>query len=493
MKINRNRNSGAINWQAGLLALLLFVSGVGLFLLTCKPQAHALSKLSSSLGLRNPGASSVMSGQIDGPSMPSIDLIPKLTEKTTILLMGVDSNGLNTDPFAGTRTDTMMLVSINPVENKVGVVSIPRDSRVRIPNHGVDKINSAHAFGGAELSMQTVREAFGIPVDHYIEVDTGGLKKLFEILGPVEVLVEKEMHYVDHAAKLTVDLKPGLQTLSPAQTEQYLRFRHDARGDIGRIERQQWFLRQAAKKFKEPQIVLKLPQLVCLAYQCVRTDLSVQDVLSISAFAKDFPQERVVTAMLPGEGQMINGGSYWVADAIAGQTMFSRILGTSAFIQSASEFPTPQELSLPEDELPTPDSHLTLDYNNKKPLSVGIKYPKGCDQLSQALSEQLSQAGFKVKYRYRIAESDCQHELLVQQSMRANDDETNKIYQLVPELQSFPLSLAIEARPYTDFTLVLSPQTQIPSVCRNFVSPSIQQKSPPLNASANAMPVMPQE
>jgi len=73
--------------------------------------------------------------------------------------MGVDSNGLNTDPFLGTRSDTMMLVNIDPFENKVGVISIPRDSRVRIPNHGVDKINSAHAYGGAELSMQTVREA----------------------------------------------------------------------------------------------------------------------------------------------------------------------------------------------------------------------------------------------------------------------------------------------------------------------------------------------
>lgn len=491
MKIKANGESRSIPWHAALVACLLVVSGIGLFCLTCKPQAsQALTKISSKLNFGQPRP--LVDGQALGPNLPSIDLVPKISQRTTILLMGVDSNGLNADPFQGTRSDTMMLVSIDPIENKVGVVSIPRDSRVRIPNHGVDKINSAHAFGGPELSMQTVREAFGVPVDHYIEVDTGGLKRLFEILGPVEVLVEKEMKYVDHSGKLNVDLKPGLQTLSASQTEEYVRFRHDARGDIGRIERQQWFVRQAAKKFKEPEIVLKLPQLVALAYQCVRTDLPVQDVMSIAVYAKDFPHERVVTAMLPGEGQMINGGSYWVPDSLAGQAMFNRILGCSTSGIQATDAPPAQELSLPEDSLPPTSPGLTAD--NSKPPTVAIKYPKGCEQLCQAISDQLTQAGFKVRYRWQIAEVDCQHEMLVQQSIKATDEITGRIYQAIPETQSFPLSLAIEARPSTDFTIVVSPSSQLPSICQGFgVNNTLQQKAPPLNLSASVSPLLPQE
>lgn len=488
MKINTKGQSRLNPWPMTALACVCAVGAVAAFSITCRPQAHALTKPVSRVSSQ-PAAPA-------GPSLPSIDMvIPKLTQKTTVLLMGVDSNGSNApDPFVGTRTDTMMLVSVDPFENKVGVISIPRDSRVRIPNHGVDKINSAHAFGGPELTMQTVREAFGVPVDHYIEVDTGGLKKLFEILGPVEVLVEKEMHYVDHTAKLNVDLKPGLQILTPAQTEEYVRFRHDARGDIGRIERQQWFVRQAAKKFKEPEIVLKLPQLVMLGYKCIRTDLPMQDVMSLAAFAKDFPHERVVTAMLPGEGQMINGGSYWVPDPLAGQATFNKILGCStAGIVSTSETPPSAELTLPEDSEPLASTP-GLNYDSSpRPASVAIKYPKGCEQISIALSEQLTQAGFKVRYRWQISDSDCQHELLVQQSVKANDENTSRIYQMIPEMQSFPVSVAMEAHPSTDFTIVISPNTQMPSICHNFINPTLQQKAPPLNISASAIPLMPQE
>lgn len=490
MIIKQNGESRSIPWQAALVAGFLVLAGITLFCFTCRQPDNPLRHLESKLNFGQPAAA--VAHPLIGPSLPSLDLVPKLSQKMTILLMGVDSNGLNTDPFLGTRSDTMMLVSIDPCENKVGVVSIPRDSRVRIPNHGVDKINSAHAFGGAPLSVQTVREAFGVPCDHYIEVDTGGLKKLFEILGPVQVLVEKEMHYVDHAAKLNVDLKPGLQTLTPAQTEEYVRFRHDARGDIGRIERQQWFIRQAAKKFKEPEIVLKLPQLVALAYQCVRTDLPIQDIMSIALYAKDFPHEHVVTATLPGEGQMINGGSYWVPDSIASQVMFSKILGCStSTIAQPDEIPAPQEIALPEDSLPPSQPGLNCD--TTKPPSVAIRYPKGCEQLSKAIAEQLTQAGFRVRYRWQVAEADCQHELLIQQSVRANDEATSQIYQVIPEMQSFPVSLAIEARPATDFTIVVAPASQLPSICRNSTVAPMQQNTPPLNVSAHVAPLLPQE
>lgn len=434
-------------WQTSV-ALMLLISAIAVFCVTIRQP-----ELSPQL---------VKPGSKRLSIVPQFQLLPKLNQKMVVLLMGVDSNGKDADRFAGTRSDTMMVVSIDPLENKVGIVSVPRDSRVHIPGHGTDKINSAHALGGPELSMQTVRESFGVPIDHYVEVDTTGLKKLFAILGPVEVLVEKEMKYTDHSAKLHVDLKPGLQTLSPEQAEEYVRFRHDARGDIGRIERQQWFVRQAAKKLKDPQMILKMHELVPLAYECVHTDLPMQDVLALAAYAKDFPHERVTTAMLPGHAETINGGSYWINDALASQAVFTRILGCSLIGTPQQEQPEVAAIELPEDT--APPQAPGLRYDSDRPVSVSIKYPKSCEKLSELIAERLTEAGFRVKYRWQFPEIECQHTQLVACSVRADDDHIGELCKSIPEIKDFARSLAIESHPCSDFTLVISPDCRVPSV-----------------------------
>lgn len=479
MKIRLFDSYRSMVWQTALAICLGVGTGLLVFTLTSKPLAHAGSKNGFAFIIGNMGQQG--SGFLPAP------ILPRLEQKINILLMGVDSNGKDTDRFNGTRSDTMMLVSVDPTLNKVGVVSIPRDSRVRIGNHGMDKINSAHAFGGPELAVQTVREAFGAPIDHYIVIDTQGLKKLFEILGPVNVLVEKEMHYTDHTAKLNVDLQPGFQTLTPEQAEEYVRFRHDARGDIGRIERQQWFLRQAGNKFKEPQIVLKLPQLVSLAYECIRTDLSLEDILRLASFAKDFPPDKVITAMLPGEAKMIAGGSYWVPDPEAGQALLNRVMccSTAGFQQDT---PPSIELSLPEDPPQATAPGLTF---SDKPISVALKYPKSCEQLSLSLEKQLTQAGFNVRYRWQMPESECQHEQIVQQSVRANDDSTDNIIKAVPEMRSYPVSVAIEQRPVTDFVIIMTPNSKLSSLPQNKPEPAgapLQEQSLNLSA-AHPLPI----
>lgn len=472
MKIRLFDSYLSVVWQSALAVCLGVCAGMLLFTFTGNKQASALTKT---------GLTSIMSWGQDQNGLSAPTILPKLEEKKYILLLGVDSNGKDSDRFSGTRSDTMMLVSIDPIFHKVGVVSIPRDSRVHISNHGIDKINAAHALGGPALTMQTVKESFGVPIDNFIEVDTHGLKQLFEILGPVEVLVEKEMHYVDHTAKLNVDLKPGLQTLTPAQAEEYVRFRHDAKGDIGRIERQQWFLRQSGKKLKEPQIILKLPALVGLAYHCIRTDLSMQDVLKLAAFAKDFPPDKALTAMLPGEPRMISGCSYWVPNALSGQALLNRVLGcsTTGFYQDT---PSSPEITLAEDESVTADASAPGLTFSDKPLSIAIKYPKSCDQLSLALEKQLTKAGFRVRYRWQMPDSECQHEQITQQSVRANEERTEEMFKAVPEIQSYPISIAIEQRPAVDMVISLTPHSQIASV----YSPTIE--APPAHSQAALVP-----
>ena len=248
-------------------------------------------------------------------SIPGGQFIPTLKMPLNVLVMGVDSNGKDTERFTGTRSDSMILVSVDPNKQKVGLISIPRDSRVALANgRGVDKINAAHALGGIELAQATVGKLLNVPIDRYIVVDTQGLKDVLESLGSVDVLVEKKMHYTDHTAKLFVSLEPGLQKLNPGQAEQYIRFRHDARGDIGRIERQQWFARQLLNKVAEPEMLVRLPSIVDTIRQSVITDLSVDEMVRIFGFACHLNSKRVETASLPGIPGSVSGISYWLLD-----------------------------------------------------------------------------------------------------------------------------------------------------------------------------------
>ncbi len=437
-------------WQTALAVVLGVMTGVIILSFMHKRPAEALTRVLS--------PTSVPASPSNG--FPNIQILPMLSERMTVLVMGVDSNGRNTERFTGTRSDTMILVSLDPVTHKVGMVSIPRDSRVKISsNHATDKINSAHALGGPELAVQTVGEVFSVPVDHYVVVDTQGLKELCELLGPVEVLVEKEMHYHDWAAHLHVDLKPGLQILDPGQVEQYVRFRHDARGDIGRIERQQWFFRQAANKMKDPQFLLRLPELVKLAHDYVHTDLSIEDMARIANFGKDIKPADVVTATLPGEPKMIGGGSYWLPDMDGCRVVFNRVLGLSGggnFVDQplsgngeASE--KTQAASGGGDMIPL----------SARPLVLALKYPRGSESTAGEVEALLRASGYAVRYKWQVPVSDCQHEQIVQMSARADEDATSRLRKSLPDLRDWPVVLSIESRPVADFTLMITPKTRL--------------------------------
>lgn len=449
------KSSRQLFWQTALAIVLGVVVGLTLLSFSHRQAAEAL-------------VNSTFPQLAAATKRNTIQIFPQLSERMTVLVMGVDSNGRQAERFTGCRSDTMIVVNLDPQNHRVGIVSIPRDSRVAISgNHGTDKINAAHAFGGPELSMRTISENWGVPIDHYVVVDTQALKDLCQLLGPVEVLVEKEMHYHDWAAHLHIDLKPGLQTLSPDQVEQYVRFRHDQRGDIGRIERQQWFFRAAAKKLQDPQFLLRLPDLIRMAHDYVRTDLSLEDMARVATFAKDVKPETVVTAMLPGEPQMINGGSYWIPSEDGSKTVFNRILGITtaggAFVADEAKVITASN-SIIADALennPEAASKVELAVDLTKPISVALKYPKGCEAQADQLEKQLALQGFRVRYKWIMPSADCQHEQIIQMSGRADDSATEKIRTQLPDLGRWPVVLQLEPRPVTDFTIIISPNVAL--------------------------------
>ena len=244
-----------------------------------------------------------------------------------ILLLGVDSNGKGTDMWKGTRSDTIIVLNIDPATHSVNAISIPRDSKVYVAgNHGVDKINAAHAYGGIEVAKKTVEDTLGIRINRYICVHDDAVKEVVDALGGIPIFVEKKMNYDDYSGKLHIHLTPGHHVLSGQEAVGYLRFRHDGLGDIGRTQRQQWFLRGFLSRLQSPSTLSKIPELVNIAKTYVKTDMSVYELSQFAAVAKGFDEGNIQIAMLPGAPNSRGGISYWILDPDKVQDVVNRLI-----------------------------------------------------------------------------------------------------------------------------------------------------------------------
>jgi len=228
----------------------------------------------------------------------------------TLLVVGKDLGKDTNVP----RTDTLLLAFLNLRTNRCALVSIPRDLRVEIPGYGYNKVNSAYVFGGLDLTRRTLQRLLGITIDYGIEVSLDGFKQLVDAAGGVTLDVEKRMHYTDHWGGLYIDLYPGRQHLDGEQAMQYVRFRHDAEGDIGRMRRQQKFLKALLARLESPTNAYRLPLLAKAAYSMLDTDLSLNQMLALALRAKQFAANGLLTATLPGTPEYIGGISYVLPD-----------------------------------------------------------------------------------------------------------------------------------------------------------------------------------
>ena len=255
--------------------------------------------------------------------------IPQLSRPINILVLGTKVLTSDVpDPSQPNRgyhalvnsveglTDTMVLIRLDPTEKSLVVLSIPRDTQVEIPGRGgVRKINQANALGGPALAAQTVTTLLGdVPIDRYIRVNVQAVEKLIDALGGVDVYVPKDMKYQDDSQRLYINLKEGQQRLNGDQALQMLRFRKDALGDIGRIQRQQLVMRAVVEQALKPQTILRIPDIVKILQSHIDTNLNMEELLAIAGFSAQIPREDVKMLMLPGDfnGTGRTTTSYWL-------------------------------------------------------------------------------------------------------------------------------------------------------------------------------------
>jgi LCP family protein required for cell wall assembly len=225
-------------------------------------------------------------------------------------------------------TDTIVLVHLDLDRRTGTLMSIPRDTWVAVPHHGHMKINSAFSFGGAQATAGVVSTLIGVPIDATIAVDPQGAKQIVDAMGGLNVNVDSDMNYDDNYGDLHIHLKKGEQYLTGGGVLEYMRFRHDAESDFGRMRRQQQVMREIIKELGQPQNWPKVPRLVALARADVKTSLSDTQLQALVELYRGVPQDNVRTLTLPGHSDMIGDASVVVADErwahIIGALLFSR-------------------------------------------------------------------------------------------------------------------------------------------------------------------------
>ena len=233
----------------------------------------------------------------------------RLNLKKNIVVLGVDERSDDVG-----RSDTLFVVMFDSSNKSASLLSVPRDTRVRIDGHGWDKINHAYAYGGRELTQKTVEELLGIKINNYVMVDFKGFTGLVDAIGGIDIDVEKDMYYHDTWDGFTVDLKKGRQHLDGKTAIQYVRFR-DEEGDIGRIRRQQHFLMAVYDKITSADMLLHIPGLAKQLTSMVKTDMPLSDMIDLGRALHSMVKEKGLSmAMVPGTPKYIDGISYWLPD-----------------------------------------------------------------------------------------------------------------------------------------------------------------------------------
>jgi len=292
-------------------------------------------------------------------------------DRMHLVLIGADER-----PNDIGRSDTLMVMWLNPQLRKAAILSIPRDLKAEIPGHSATKINAAFAYGGAKLTRATVDQLLGIVTDGYLKVNFTGFCKAVDTLGGVDVIVPdvegegRGMNYDDNWGNLHVHLTPGKHHLNGYEAMGFCRYRKSnyhglGDGDGGRAARQQQFIKaMVEQKLK----VTNLPGLLAAGRQissCIETNLSWRQCVDLARLLKEMGPSDIKTLTVP------------VSDSMDGGVWFSHL----------AEGPF-------RDMLAQIDQH--LDSVESAVCDIEVYNGSGLAGLGKAAADQLTQAGFKV-------------------------------------------------------------------------------------------------
>ncbi|MEM8613519.1 MAG: LCP family protein [Cyanobacteria bacterium P01_H01_bin.105] len=284
----------------------------------------------------------------DEPILATSSLrLPRLTRPVNILVLGVkvltsdvsepgesvEDLGYHAlvNSFEG-LSDSMLLLRFNPRTGQLVVMSVPRDTRALV-NGVLTKVNEANLDGGPALTAESVSDLLGgVAIDRYVRINVQGVEKLIDALGGVTVNVPQDMKYQDDSQHLYINLKEGRQTLDGDQALQFLRFRYDENGDIGRVQRQQTLMRAVIEQTLNPATISRLPKILSVIQSHVDTNLSVEELVALVGYGSQTSRSDVQMLMLPGNfsSPAEYSLSYWLPDYAQIDEMVEQYFGLEA-------------------------------------------------------------------------------------------------------------------------------------------------------------------
>lgn len=261
----------------------------------------------------------IISLNIYAPSiLPEKVRVLTLKERKNILFLGVDevfkedrAKKREGGIWRG-RSDTIIILSLDPYNKSMNILNIPRDTRIKIDGYEIEKINYLNAIDGPIVTKKHVEKLLGIKIHNYVQINLKGAVKFIDEIGGIVINVPQRMKYKDITGMVDINLFPGRQLLNGKQAIDFVRFRHDSLGDIGRIQRQQEFIRALIKKSLDPVVFARLPALLVGMKHLLLTDLKTDGIVRIANFVRNVPASKQKIAMLPGKFGELNGISYWI-------------------------------------------------------------------------------------------------------------------------------------------------------------------------------------
>lgn len=236
-----------------------------------------------------------------------------LKSRVNVILIGADQR----PEEKVYNTDSIIFASIDPLNQQVSLLSIPRDTKVHLLGHGDVKINSVASLEGLDTLQKIVSDLLDVPVNGYIMTNFAGFKKIIDTLGGITVNVEKDMYYeTGDKEDGYINLRKGLQRLNGTQALEYTRFRYDALADISRTARQQVVLKAVAKEMFQLTTVPKIPVLIPQLMKAVQTNLTSMEILKLAKVAVGFDSSKVISQTLPGSFLDLEGISYWNVEPV---------------------------------------------------------------------------------------------------------------------------------------------------------------------------------
>jgi LCP family protein required for cell wall assembly len=234
-------------------------------------------------------------------------------ERLNILLMGIDQR--TNDPEKVFRTDTMLVLSIDPASMQAGMLSIPRDLWVPIPGYKNNRINTANAIGdndnypgggGPQLARKTVESALGVRIHHYVRLNFSVFESVIDRMGGIEVDVpadiRDESYPTEDYGTEVFSISAGKHTLDGATALKYARTRHDSNGDFGRARRQQQVILAIRDRMQDPRVFASMiwsaPDLIADFGTSIRTDMTLDQMQQLAVLAMKIDRNNIKSAVL---------------------------------------------------------------------------------------------------------------------------------------------------------------------------------------------------